>query len=293
DLGWFERGRMVPEFESAVEALEPDAVSPVITTRFGLHIIKLLDREQPSFEEVGATFRDELQTQRAEAFEQAYIDSLVAAANVEIEDGAVETAREIARVGAGGELSRAHARETLVRYRGGSFTAREFHTFLATTPPQTASYFGQGNDEQVQFGLRRLAQDELLVRAARHRGLTVDSVIADSLRTLALRRILSVARSAGLRRDALAGSDTLVDRAVHDLLTGALQGRRRIGTLGVVGLALREKHPTRVYDERLPQVAQRAEQLRTGADTVPSPTGPADSVPASPGESADTTPDGR
>ena len=292
DLGWFERGRMVPEFESAVEALEPGQVSPVVTTRFGLHIIKLLERERPSFEEVAATFRNDFQSRQAEAFEQAYIDSLVEAANVEIQDGAVETAREIARAGAGAELSRAHARETLVRYRGGSFTAKEFYTFLTTTPPQTASYFGQGNDEQVQFGLRRLAQDELLVHAARDRGLTVDSVIADSLRTLALRRVLSVARSAGLRRDALAGSDTLLDRAVRDLLTGALQGQRRIGTLGVVGLALREKHPARVYDERLPQVAQRAEQLRTGTDTVPPPTGPADSVPATPGESADTAPGG-
>lgn len=279
DLGWFERGRMVPEFEGAAEALDPGEVSPVVTSQFGLHIIKLLDRQAPPLEEVAASFREDLQAQRAQAFEQAFIDSLVAKAEIQVLDGAVETAREIARAGAGAELSRAHARGTLARYRGGSLSGEEFYRFLATTPEQTANFFGQGNDEQVRFGLQRLVQDELLVRAARDRGLTVEPTLRDSLQTLAQRRILGVARSVGFRHEALAPSDTLVERAVHDLLKAALEGRRRIGTLGIVGLALREKHPVRIYDERFPEVALRAEQLRTAADSAPPPAPPADTTP--------------
>jgi len=41
DLGFFGRGRMVPEFDEAVFSMEPGAVSDLIRTSFGFHIIKL------------------------------------------------------------------------------------------------------------------------------------------------------------------------------------------------------------------------------------------------------------
>lgn len=41
ELGWFRRGRMVPEFERAAYAMRPGQVSGIVETSFGLHIIKL------------------------------------------------------------------------------------------------------------------------------------------------------------------------------------------------------------------------------------------------------------
>jgi len=40
DLGWFERGRMVPEFDSLSFSMKEDDVSEPIRTRFGWHILK-------------------------------------------------------------------------------------------------------------------------------------------------------------------------------------------------------------------------------------------------------------
>ncbi len=45
DLGWFDRGVMVPEFEEAAFALEPGEVSGIVPSRFGFHIIRMIERD--------------------------------------------------------------------------------------------------------------------------------------------------------------------------------------------------------------------------------------------------------
>ncbi len=44
DLGWFGKGQMVPEFETATYALSVGQVSGPVTTTYGTHLIQLLGR---------------------------------------------------------------------------------------------------------------------------------------------------------------------------------------------------------------------------------------------------------
>ncbi|MFT4784578.1 MAG: peptidyl-prolyl cis-trans isomerase C [Paracoccaceae bacterium] len=64
-LGWFSRGMMVPEFETAVVGLEPGQVSEPVKTQFGWHIIKLNETrllEAPALEQVRAELEQELRS---------------------------------------------------------------------------------------------------------------------------------------------------------------------------------------------------------------------------------------
>ncbi|CAM3445513.1 peptidylprolyl isomerase [Paracidovorax anthurii] len=46
DLGWAGPGRYVPEFEEALDALKPGEISPPVVSRFGVHLIQLLERRE-------------------------------------------------------------------------------------------------------------------------------------------------------------------------------------------------------------------------------------------------------
>lgn len=81
-LGWFGKGMMVPEFETAVIDMEPGDISAPVQTQFGWHVIKLEEtrvKEAPALEEVEA----ELRTQVEQDAVKARIDALVEKANVD------------------------------------------------------------------------------------------------------------------------------------------------------------------------------------------------------------------
>jgi peptidyl-prolyl cis-trans isomerase SurA len=46
DLGWAAPGSFVPEFEEAINALPVGGISDPVTTRFGLHLVQVVDRRQ-------------------------------------------------------------------------------------------------------------------------------------------------------------------------------------------------------------------------------------------------------
>ncbi len=82
DLGWFTKGRMVPEFEEAVLGMRAGEISAPVETQFGWHLILLKERRKtaaPSFEEVRGALTQELQ----DAAVEARVSDLTASAVIE------------------------------------------------------------------------------------------------------------------------------------------------------------------------------------------------------------------
>lgn len=88
DLGWASPGQFVPEFEKALNALQPGEISAPVVSRFGVHLIQLIERkevkltEQQKREAAKAVLRER-------KFESTYMDwarELRAQAWVEMRD---------------------------------------------------------------------------------------------------------------------------------------------------------------------------------------------------------------
>ena len=88
DLGWASPGMFVPEFEQAMNALEPGAIAEPVPSRFGVHLIQVIERRKVALDarQQREQARNVLREQK---FEEAYFDwarELRARAYIELRD---------------------------------------------------------------------------------------------------------------------------------------------------------------------------------------------------------------
>ena len=82
DLGCFPRGRMMPEFDNAVFALDAGQVSDVVRTSIGYHVVKAVSRKDesvPPFAQVKDPIRQQVMAERVQALVQEKTDATATA----------------------------------------------------------------------------------------------------------------------------------------------------------------------------------------------------------------------
>ena len=86
DLGWVNPGDTVPQFEEAMNALQPGQVSGLVKTQFGWHLIQVLDRRKQDMTREAARFkaRQEIRARKGDEAYQDWVQELRDRAYVDI-----------------------------------------------------------------------------------------------------------------------------------------------------------------------------------------------------------------
>lgn len=93
DLGFVSHGQLVPEFEEAAFALKPKAVSNIVRTQYGYHLILLVERRPPqpaSLAQARSQIRNQLLSSKQEAAFAQWLKKIKATAKIARADRPIE-----------------------------------------------------------------------------------------------------------------------------------------------------------------------------------------------------------
>jgi len=272
-LGAVGRGRFVPAFDSVAWRLAPGAMSGLVRSPFGFHIIR-----RPPLEEVRDSFRTELESALTVRFDSVYIDSVAVRRGLKVRGGAAALVRQaIQNVGPAADDDR-----QLASYRGGAFRVRDLTRWLYALDPRDLNV-AMASDAQLTEFVRQLAQRELLLREVDSAGVALtpedwrglktqhDSVLTMLGNELAL--------SARTLKDSAATESARADiamRHVNDYLDRALvqETAQFLPVPPFLALALRPGQGWSVSAAGLAQALERAQGIRAQLDSSPRRAGP-------------------
>jgi hypothetical protein len=156
------RNSWVTSVDSAIWSLAPGAVSGVVESPYGFHIIK-----RPTSQAVHPRLQAYLEGQATNQLDSLYRDSIATARGLELTGSAVALMRGAI---ADPETQR-NSTKKIVEFRGGGFTVADFLRWIFALPPQFVQQLRGANDDQLKEIVTLFSQNTILLQQADSAGI--------------------------------------------------------------------------------------------------------------------------
>jgi len=273
DLGFFGRGQMVPQFEEAVNRLQPGQVSPVVESPFGYHVIKLEERRPARAMAANEKeqFRQYLVQHSQQMGVQHYVDSLRTASHVKVESGAVAQVKEMAKTGPD-KVSGRTLQKRLATFTGGQLTAADLQVAMAGASPEQLKQLSEAPDSSVESVIKDQAVKAVLLAEANRRRLGPTPQDLQAMREQArstVRQLVDVTGLAQRRAPKGAAGNAVIEQVVREMLQKAVTGQAQMPPLGALGAQLRTVYRPSINAESFQKVIDRVRSIRATQPQVP------------------------
>ena len=197
------RGAYVTPFDSAAWTLAPGAISGVVISPFGFHVIR-----RPPLAEVRTQLQEFLEYSAGRRLDSLYMDSLGTARHLSVKSGVPAILRVALDDPEGGRNST----KSLATFDRGSLTVREMLRWTGSMPPQMVAQLKSATDTQMTGFVRALAQNLLLIDDARANGAKLTPEENAFLRTNFLATLDTLRYTLGVTADVADSTASMADR---------------------------------------------------------------------------------